>query len=345
LSTGNSKTEVFDWINSFNPRVTGLAAPKGTLFRYIPTIGVPVQLLKNDDGFSTNWTAAGEGDQAAVYYVGTGDLTTIQSAIDLAFAEGSGTGGKISTILVPPGEYIENLTFRPGQCLIAQSSTVATGAVKIQGQHVYAPPVNSDPLSVLVQLQGFTLADPNAGDTITFQGPNGALFSLSGCAFIKTAAGRGCYSPNATGIFVMAACSTTQFTSSDPWVESASTVTVLNQCSHASGGVAPMLLCTSSGFAQFTQNTMFGGAPYAVSFQGGSPLIFNNNLFTFGADADCLRLGAGVTATGVFNTLSCPTGTGYVVQGTGTLNGSMLVYPDNNTKDPGLTFNLLSSDP
>lgn len=346
MSKGNTKFEFSDWVNNFNPRVTGLSAKKGTLFRYIPAIGVPVQLLKNDDGFSTNWSAAGEGDQASVYLVGTGDLMTIQSAIDLAFAEGSGTGGKIATIYIPPGSYTENLIFQPGQNLIAQSSAVATGAIIIEGQHSYTPPVNTDPLDVLVSLQGLTFYDPLPGHTVSMLGTEGALFSITGCAFIKDSlTGSAMFSAVPVAIFVVNETSSTTFNSADPFIESASSVTVVQACSHQSGGIGPMINCSGAAFTQFNRNECLGSPPYIASFSGGQVFMGFNNLTSFAADSDCLRVGAGCTVIATHNTLTCPTGLGYVLQGVGTVNGAMLVYGDNNVKDPGLTFNLLSSDP
>lgn len=59
MGRGGSKTERIDIIDSYDPRVTGRAALKGTLFRYIPTSGTPEVLIKGDDGFSTDWAPVG----------------------------------------------------------------------------------------------------------------------------------------------------------------------------------------------------------------------------------------------------------------------------------------------
>lgn len=350
MGRGNSITDVNDWINSFDPRVTGLAGKKGALFRLIPGVGSPTLLLKQDNGFSTNWlpVSGGVTAQSNVYYVtpGIGDLPTIQSAIDLAFADGSGTGGMIATIFIPPGSYTENLTFRPGQCLVAQTSQVSVGATQIFGQHTYTPPVNSDPLSVLVTLQGLSFLDLNPGDTLSILGTEGAFFSTQGCAFSKgSATGSSINCVNPTGIFVLTGTSSTFNSSSDTWVKSAAAVTVLQQCSHSSGGVAPMLDYTGTGSLNFTQNQCFGSAPYVLSMTGGTCFALFNFLAAFAPNNDCLRIGAGATMYLTHDTLISSTGTGYVLQGSGTVNGSMIVYGDSTAKDPGLTFNLLPSDP
>lgn len=57
MGQGGSKFERVDIIDNYDPRVTGRAATKGTMFRYIPAaIGAdPIILLKQDEGFTTNW--------------------------------------------------------------------------------------------------------------------------------------------------------------------------------------------------------------------------------------------------------------------------------------------------
>lgn len=52
-------TQRIDIIDSFDPRLTGLAGKKGTTFRYIPAVGTPELLIKTDDGFSVNWLPVG----------------------------------------------------------------------------------------------------------------------------------------------------------------------------------------------------------------------------------------------------------------------------------------------
>ena len=64
MGKGGNKTERVDIIDSYDPRVVGRAAQKGTFFRYIPSIGNPILLVKTDDGFSTNWSPVGGGSSA-----------------------------------------------------------------------------------------------------------------------------------------------------------------------------------------------------------------------------------------------------------------------------------------
>jgi len=68
MGQGGNKTQRVDIIDSYDPRVTGRAAQKGTFFRYIPGIGSPVLLVKTDDGFSINWSPVGGGGGGAVTY-------------------------------------------------------------------------------------------------------------------------------------------------------------------------------------------------------------------------------------------------------------------------------------
>jgi hypothetical protein len=80
MGFGGSQTERIDIIDSYDPRVTGRAASKGTLFRYVSSAGVPILLIKTDDGFSTNWISAGGGGggvyTASNVGVGTGVYKT-----------------------------------------------------------------------------------------------------------------------------------------------------------------------------------------------------------------------------------------------------------------------------
>lgn len=347
MGKGNIFTQVNDWINSFDPRVSGLAGNKGSLFRYIPAAGAPQLLMKQDNGFTPNWLPTGNPNQPFVYYVtpGQGDLPTIQSAIDQAFADGSGTGGIVATIFIPPGTYTENLTFQPGQCLVAQTSQVSVGAVKIEGQHTYTPPVNTDPLSVCVTLQGLTFASLIAGDIITILGTEGYFFSVNGCAFTKGVSGHAMNAQNVTGIFVAVGASSTSYPSPDAFIRSAAQVTVLQGCSHSSGGSAPLLDYVGTGSLNLTSNQCLGGAPYVVSQSGGTCFCLYNFFGAFAPNNDCIRVGAGALMYLTFNTLISSTGLGYVLQGAGTINGSMLVYGDSTAIDPGLTFNTLSSLP
>lgn len=61
MAFGGNITQRIDIIDIYDPRVVGRAAAKGTLFRYIPPVGLPELLIKDDDGFSTNWTSVGGG--------------------------------------------------------------------------------------------------------------------------------------------------------------------------------------------------------------------------------------------------------------------------------------------
>lgn len=59
MGRGGNKTQRIDIIDSYDPRVVGRSASKGTLFRYIPSVGDPELLIKTDEGFSTSWEPVG----------------------------------------------------------------------------------------------------------------------------------------------------------------------------------------------------------------------------------------------------------------------------------------------
>jgi len=108
MGFGGSQTERIDIIDSYDPRVTGRAASKGTLFRYVPSAGVPILLIKTDDGFSTNWISAGGGGGGGSYTasnvgVGTGVYKT---TVGTDFQFKTLTAGANVTITTPTANEI-----------------------------------------------------------------------------------------------------------------------------------------------------------------------------------------------------------------------------------------------
>ncbi len=347
MGSGNSKNQKIDWINSFDPRITGLASPKGTLFRFVPATGLAELLLKQDNGFSTDWRAMASAAPEGVYYVTPdGEYPTIQSAIDQAYADGSGVDGKFGVIFIGPGEYTENLIFRPGQALIGDATLVSIGAIQINGQHVYTPPAGGEILEKTVNLQGVSLFNTQAGPTITINGVNEGFFNCNGVTFAKGGTGPCVYCPLVSCILVMAQCNIVANDSPDPCFISHAMVTVLQQNSHQSGGTSPLLEYLGNGSVNFSSNNMLGNSPYIASFAAGTIFATFNFVGTFAADADGFRVGTGATMYFVNGTIIVTPGTGYAFQGEGIVNGAMIVYGGGNgTKDPALTFNLLPSDP
>lgn len=61
MAKGANQTQRINIIDSYDPRSTGRAAQKGTLFLFIPASGDCELLVKQDDGYSTNWEAVGGG--------------------------------------------------------------------------------------------------------------------------------------------------------------------------------------------------------------------------------------------------------------------------------------------
>lgn len=343
----NALGESYLFSGDVNPTQTAVDALKGTLFIYAPTNGDSQLFQKQDDGFSTNWLAVQQATPTAeniFYVVPGGEYPTIQSAIDAAYAAGSGVGGNTATIYIPPGQYTENLVFRPGQSLVGQAANISVGSVSIIGQHTYEAPAGGDILYKTVLLQGLFFVDNDSGNTITVNGVNEGFFLLSGCQYAKTSVtGRFALCTNPNTIFVFSQGSSVQSNSTDPSIESFANITVVQQMNFSSNAPGPFVLYQGSGTLQFFNNQALSVSPYVLSIQGGQAFVGFNFLGTFAPNSDCIRC-EGLAY--LFNsTLLSSVGTGYVLQGTGTINGGMIVYGISNAKDPALTFNLLSSDP
>lgn len=74
MGKGGTIVQRIDIIDVYDPRILGRAADKGTLFRYIPSVGDPVLLIKADNGYSTNWIdASGSGGVYTASNLGTGE--------------------------------------------------------------------------------------------------------------------------------------------------------------------------------------------------------------------------------------------------------------------------------
>lgn len=81
MSNGKSKGVRFDLIDTFDPRIQGQPAQKGTLFRYVPAVGTPVLLIKTDDDTATAWAEVGSGSAAAGYAI-IGEYTFEAPAVE-----------------------------------------------------------------------------------------------------------------------------------------------------------------------------------------------------------------------------------------------------------------------
>lgn len=60
-NSGAILAQNYDLAESIDPRLVPVNAPKGTIYRYIPSIGAPEILVKQDDGSSTNYVVLGGG--------------------------------------------------------------------------------------------------------------------------------------------------------------------------------------------------------------------------------------------------------------------------------------------
>lgn len=87
MGQGGSKTQRVDIIDIYDPRVTGRAAPKGTLFRYIPVVGNPELLIKQDDGFTVNWANV-SSDPTGITVVEAASTANVNVAVAPANLDG-----------------------------------------------------------------------------------------------------------------------------------------------------------------------------------------------------------------------------------------------------------------
>ena len=129
MGKGGTITKRVDIIDIYDPRLTGRAAEKGTLFRFIPSAGNPILLIKADDGFTTNWISVGGGgggsvtgdpETLAYYNSVTGDLTDntnarfkpILNSMALLATPGTINQGGESSLVLEKGDGTEtvNLT-------------------------------------------------------------------------------------------------------------------------------------------------------------------------------------------------------------------------------------------
>lgn len=87
MGFGGTKVWRVDITDSYDPRDVGAAATKGTLFRYIPTVGDPTVLIKADEGFSMNWIPLG-GSTAVAFPVSAASVANVVLAVAPATIDG-----------------------------------------------------------------------------------------------------------------------------------------------------------------------------------------------------------------------------------------------------------------
>lgn len=305
------------------------------------------KIYKKIGSADTAWTEVAAPISTAqpnLYYVGTADYPTIQSAIDQAYLDGSGST-KFATILIPPGNYVENLILKPGQTLLGESSSNSISAVNISGQHSYTPPASGNPLQTQVVLSDLSFYDNQAGNTVSLLGTEGTFFCVQNCSFVKEVSDHSIFCSNTASIFVVIQSSVTSYLSNDSFIDTNAAISVVSYCSHSSGSNAAMLDYTGSGNLLFTHNQSNNVSQYAVLLLGGTASINFNSLIASNPNADCLRVAGGVTVKASNNYLECPVGAGYVLQGAGFVDGAGLVCGANSNIDPFLTFTGLVTLP
>lgn len=87
MGTAGTQAQRVDVIRSTDPRSTGYAAKKGTLYRYIPASGSPELLIKTDDGFSVNWTPLG-AEASVPFYVEVASVADVDTDVAPATIDG-----------------------------------------------------------------------------------------------------------------------------------------------------------------------------------------------------------------------------------------------------------------
>lgn len=81
----SSILENYDLAEQFDPRVVPTDAPKGAIFRYVPSSGPAILLQKQDKGESTNWTVVGSPKFEAAH--------SVYVSLDGSDVNGDGTPG------------------------------------------------------------------------------------------------------------------------------------------------------------------------------------------------------------------------------------------------------------
>jgi hypothetical protein len=357
MAIGNQSTEAprltsnYDYADIINPTAgAGFQAPVGSTYRYIPVDGSAPSFYQKTGAAATAWTPLGGAvppvNPDFVYTVGVNAMfSTIQAAITQALADGCGNG-QFGQILVAPGQYIENLTFTDG--IVISPFGESNGAIEpvtIGGHHTFTPTAGGNQLDRAVYLVSLTFSDNAIGDTISVLGVNPGFFSISQCNVLKNTAGHflTINPPNVIG--VAAALVAINFASTDSFILANNNIMSLAQCSFQSFASAPLVDYNGTAAQLVIANCIvLANGPYIAAINSGNCVIFDGNLQTLAANADGVRVAAGANVTVTNTAILCPVGTGYVFQGAGTVNGTLIAYINPN-KDPGLTFNLMASDP
>lgn len=151
MGKGGNKTQRIDITDNYNPQIVGRAAQKGTLFRYIPPIGVPIVFMKADEGFSTNWLAIGD--------FGSGIVELIDEV-----SAGPGIGTQAASLLSPA---ITNKTLVAS----ADADELLISDASDAGNLKKATALDIAALSGITQLTTEVLAGPSKGVQVASLAP------------------------------------------------------------------------------------------------------------------------------------------------------------------------------
>lgn len=274
------------------------------------------------------------------------NFPTIQSALDQAILDGVGVGGVKGVVLVHPGTYVENLVIPMGVVIQSYTVTLQPEQVFVVGQHTYTPTTPSvfDNSSAFA---GLTLRDNNAGNLFTFTGTGQGLFIMANCFIEKNGVGGSVFMNSTNSVFSLGqtvflgnptgaptikiqdcstlVCQNAQFQQNNIAIEVDSTVpgpqAVL---------IGNFILC---------QDTHIIKAGVNVGVQ-----LLHNTALNFNANSSAVILDA--PSNFCFqNTLGCPTGTGFVINGTGGVQTGGNIYQDNALIAPGITITQSFLDP
>jgi hypothetical protein len=289
--------------------------------------------------------AGGLGSTGLVYSVcPTCQFTTIQSAINQAVADGAGVASVKAVILVHPGKYTENLVLAPGVVVQSFTVTLQPEQVFIIGQHTYSPTgmIFFDNNAGFV---GLTLIDSNPGNTITVGGTGSGIFIVASCFSEKSNTGSVIFANNPT-VVVSTFMNVFLGTIADPTIKILDSATFVSQQNQfQGGGVAVEMDVSNPGQGGLLiSNFIFCQSAHCVKMGPNvQAQVYYNIITNFQPNSSGLIInGAGGIVTN--NTITVPTGTGYTLDGIGSISIGGNVYGDSSSHNPTLTVNPLITD-
>lgn len=202
MGRGSNFTFRVDITDSYDPRVTGRVAQKGTVFRYIPAVGDPELLIKADDTTATNWISLSGGGAlpittAEAASTGNINLAAAPAAIDtIGLNNGDLVLVKNQAAPAENGVYVYNgvgnamtrdpdwaaaADFVPGRQVFINQG--ATNADSMWADADYVTTLGVTPISFVRISQVTVVGDPN---TLAFFDAAGNLTDNTDAQFDET---------------------------------------------------------------------------------------------------------------------------------------------------------------